>query len=306
MARRIVTARQQVSLLSPWRQAALLKTAADLAKEYTQQLYDEFHDWAKDAKWLEGGNAPADYARPMGGPLTYWGNIEKFFKDRYPEAHRGFNMAEEKARPLMDNGRATWSSETLKAPPYETGPEAIDKYGYDPKALAAGMMYLHTWSHAQSPQNSWRGDKLPRDINRLTDIFQKRQQMQDVYKQRQPTASRRRTAMPSRTVPVGTQGGLHTRPSSIITDAVLNANMTGNPGQVTLAMEGQPPVDASKFMDVMSLGALRGTPITVSSDNEALMHQVADIVAHDHDTDKSYYNRFPPMAFDQMYDDDEF
>jgi phosphocarrier protein len=109
-----------------------------------------------------------------------------------------------------------------------------------------------------------------------------------------------RTAMPSRTVTVGTDGGLHTRPSSIITDAVLNANA----GPVTLSMKGHPPVDASRFMDVMDMGALKGTPITVSADNEDVMHQVADIVAHNHDKDKSYYNRFPPMAFDQMYDED--
>lgn len=169
----------------PWR-AARLKTAADLAKEYTQQLHDEFHDWAG-----QKGNLPIsfdngwDYTKPMGGPLTYWDNIEGFFKDRYPEAYRGFNMAEEKARPLMDNGRATWSAETMRAKPYETGPEAEAKYGYDPKALAAGMMYLHTWSHAQSAQNAWRGDKLPRDIGRLNDIFQKRQQMQRNYEQNQ-------------------------------------------------------------------------------------------------------------------------
>lgn len=167
--------------------AARMKTASELAKEYVQQLHDEFHDWAKGADWLEGGNPTdtPDYTKPMGGPLTYWGNIEKFFKDRYPESHRGFNMAEEKARPLMDTGYNSWGG----GRPYETGQEAIDKYGYDPKQLAAGMMYLHTWSHAQSDQNKWRGDKLPRDISRLNDIFNKRQQMQRNYEQSQGVAS---------------------------------------------------------------------------------------------------------------------
>lgn len=169
---------------------ARLKTAADLAKEYTDQLNDEFHDWAiKRGKvpvgFPAGSENEWDYTKPMGGPLTYWDNIEGFFKERYPEAYRGFNMAEEKARPLMDNGRATWSAETMRAKPYETGSEAEAKYGYDPKALAAGMIYLHNWAHAQSAQNSWRGDKLPRDINRLNDIFQKRQQMQRNYEQNQ-------------------------------------------------------------------------------------------------------------------------
>jgi phosphocarrier protein len=114
------------------------------------------------------------------------------------------------------------------------------------------------------------------------------------------TAGSCRTAMPSRTVNVGTQGGLHTRPSAIITDAVSHANA----GTVTLAMEGQPPVDASSFFNVMNLGAPRGTPITVSSDNEDLMHQIADIVAHDHDTDKTYHNRFPSVAYDQFEEDE--
>ena len=166
---------------------ATRKTAADLAQEYTDNLNKEFHDWVAENGSTVGGwgaDNPGDYTKPMGGPLTYWDNIEGFFKDRYPEAYRGFNMAEEKARPLLDYGRATWNAQTMKAPPYETGPEAIEKYGYDPKALAAAMMYLHTWSHAQSAQNAWRGDKLPRDIDRLTNIFQKRQQMQEDYRQR--------------------------------------------------------------------------------------------------------------------------
>lgn len=170
------------------RQANSRRIANDLVKEYTDQLYDEFHDWAANRPYVPVGflaDDPLvknpDYTKPMGGPLTYWDNIEGFFKDNYPEAYRGFNMAEEKARPLMDTGYNSWGG----GRPYETGPEAEAKYGYDPRQLAAGMMYLHTWSHAQSPQNRWRGDKLPRDIDRLAEIFQKRQQMQRDYEQRQ-------------------------------------------------------------------------------------------------------------------------
>jgi len=66
-----------------------------------------------------------------------------------------------------------------------TGNPSYDDF-IDPRQLAAGMMYLHTWSHAQSPQNSWRGDKLPRDIDRLSDIFTKRQQMQRDYEKKNP------------------------------------------------------------------------------------------------------------------------
>lgn len=116
-----------------------------------------------------------------------------------------------------------------------------------------------------------------------------------------------RTAMPSRTVTVGSDGGLHARPASIVTDAVLHHQMHNNAGPVTLSVEGQPPVDASHFMSVMGMEAFKGTPVTVSADNEDAMHEVADIIAHNHDRDKSYYNKFTPFSFDQLYeDDDEF
>ena len=32
------------------------------------------------------------------------------------------------------------------------------------------------------------------------------------------------------------------------------------------------------------------------------MAEVADLVAHDHDNDKTYYNRWPPLALDQFYE----
>jgi len=70
-------------------------------------------------------------------------------------------------------------------PGYETGPEAVEKYGYDPRQVAAGFMYLHTNAHEQARPGS-RGSYVSRDIDRLSDIFQKRQQMQRDYEQRQP------------------------------------------------------------------------------------------------------------------------
>ena len=180
------------------RQANSYRYANDLVKEYTDQLYDEFHDWAREQEYVPVGfekNDPRvinpDYTKQMNGPLSYWDNIEGFLKDRYPAAHRDYRYGEENASDALD-GRtlrmparySPWPNRTWH-PPYETGPEAIEKYGYDPRQVAAGFMYLHTWSHAQSPQNKWRGDKLPRDIDRLAEIFQKRQQMQRNYEQRQ-------------------------------------------------------------------------------------------------------------------------
>ncbi len=169
---------------------ALIKTAAELAHEYARQLHDEFHDWARnDADWLHGSKTTdvPDYTKPMGGPLCYWENVEKFLKDRYPAVHRDYRFGEETARPVLDNKRVTFPPmHAGDHEPYETGPEAVARHGYDPKQVAAGMMYLHTWSHGGQPTGYEREQKLlSRDLNRLTDIFDKRQQMQRTYEQRQ-------------------------------------------------------------------------------------------------------------------------
>lgn len=173
--------------------AGLVRTAAELAHEYAQQLHDEFHDWARnDADWLHGGKTTdiPDYTRPMGGPLCYWENIEKFLKDRYPAVHRDYRFGEETARPVLDNKRVTFPPmHAGDHEPYETGPEAVARHGYDPKQVAAGMMYLHTWSHGGQPTGYEREQKLlSRDLDRLTDVFDKRQQMQQGYEERQTTA----------------------------------------------------------------------------------------------------------------------
>jgi GNAT superfamily N-acetyltransferase len=176
---------------------AYRKTAADLVKEYTDGLSKEFHDWAREQEYVPVGfskNDPLvinpDYTKLMGGPLTYWDNIEGFIKDRYPAAHRGYRYGEENASDALD-GRALrmpaqyspYPNQTYH-PGYETGPEAVEKYGYDPRQVAAGFMYLHTNAHEQARPGS-RGSHMSRDIDRLSDIFQKRQQMQRDYEKRQ-------------------------------------------------------------------------------------------------------------------------
>jgi hypothetical protein len=173
------------------------KTAADLVKEYTDGLSDEFHDWAREQEYVPVGfskNDPAvmnpDYTKPMGGPLNYWDNIEGFFKDRYPAVHRGYRYGEENAADALDGHSlrmparySPWPNRSVH-PGYETGPEAVEKYGYDPRQVAAGFMYLHSTAHNTARPND-RANRIPRDIDRLADIFQKRQQMQNNYEQKQ-------------------------------------------------------------------------------------------------------------------------
>lgn len=171
------------------RVTAQAKTAPDLVKDYTDSLSKEFHDWAKEQPYVPVGflkDDPLvknpDYSQPMGGPLAYWENIEGFLQDRYPAVHRGFAYGQESAAATLDGQRVNFPPRHEGFhPPYETGPEAVEKYGYDPRQVAAGFMYLHSLSHS-------RAQRIPRDIDRLSEIFQKRQQMQRDYEKRQVTA----------------------------------------------------------------------------------------------------------------------
>lgn len=63
--------------------------------------------------------------------------------------------------------------------PYETGPEAESKYGYDPHQIAAAMVLLHNKADGS---RDWA---IPEDMNLLTSIFTKRQKMQRDYERRQ-------------------------------------------------------------------------------------------------------------------------
>ena len=145
-------------------------------QELIDRLRGEYHDW-----YDENGNEALNWAGR--GPLGNWRQIENFMKTKYPAAHRGLNAGQESVMPLLDFGSRVLSplnGQKDTTAPYETGPEAFKQYGYDPKEVAAGMLLLHNQSHPQ------RGDMLDYDIDRLSDIAQKRQQMQNDYEQRQP------------------------------------------------------------------------------------------------------------------------
>lgn len=84
--------------------------------------------------------------------------------------------------------------------------------------------------------------------------------------------------MPSKTVTVGSAVGLHARPAAVISEAVVNSGVP-----VTLALDGGDPVDAGSALMIMTLGAVKGSQITVTADDEAVLNQVAELVEQDLD-----------------------
>ena len=84
--------------------------------------------------------------------------------------------------------------------------------------------------------------------------------------------------MPSTTVTVGSAVGLHARPAALIASAVTAAGVP-----VTLAVGDGEPVDAGSALMVMTLGAAQGDAVTVTSDDEAVLARVAELVASDLD-----------------------
>lgn len=86
--------------------------------------------------------------------------------------------------------------------------------------------------------------------------------------------------MPSTTVIVGSAVGLHARPATIIAEAVAAAG-----ADVTLAVDGEDPVDAGSALMIMTLGAEKGTEVTVTSDDDAALASIAELVAADLDAE---------------------
>jgi phosphocarrier protein len=86
--------------------------------------------------------------------------------------------------------------------------------------------------------------------------------------------------MPSQTVTVGSRVGLHARPAALIAEAV---GKSGVP--VTLSTPGGAPIDAGSPLMIMTLGAKKGTEVVVSSDDDAVLEQIAGMVASDLDAE---------------------
>jgi len=86
--------------------------------------------------------------------------------------------------------------------------------------------------------------------------------------------------MPSKTVTVGSAVGLHARPAALIAEAVSKSGVP-----VTLGTPGGNAIDAGSPLMIMTLGAKQGTEVVVSSDDEAVLGTIADMVASDLDAE---------------------
>ena len=84
--------------------------------------------------------------------------------------------------------------------------------------------------------------------------------------------------MPSKTVPVGSSVGLHARPAQLISEAVEELDV-----EVLLGIPGDEPVDASSALLIMTLGAGKGDTVEVSSDDQAAVDKIAELVEKDLD-----------------------
>ena len=84
--------------------------------------------------------------------------------------------------------------------------------------------------------------------------------------------------MPSKTVTVGSSVGLHARPAAIISEAAGELD-----AQVTLAVRGEEPVDASSSLLIMTLGAACGDEVEVASEDQTALDAIAALVEKDLD-----------------------
>ena len=84
--------------------------------------------------------------------------------------------------------------------------------------------------------------------------------------------------MASTTVVVGSSVGLHARPAAVIAEAAVKAGVP-----VTLSVDGGEPVDAGSALMIMTLGAGNGAQVTVASEDEAAVNEIAALVQQDLD-----------------------
>jgi phosphocarrier protein HPr len=84
--------------------------------------------------------------------------------------------------------------------------------------------------------------------------------------------------MPTKSVVVGSAVGLHARPAGIISEAAGELDT-----EVTLAVPGGEPVDASSALLIMTLGAAKGATVEVSSEDQSAVDKIAALVEQDLD-----------------------
>jgi len=86
--------------------------------------------------------------------------------------------------------------------------------------------------------------------------------------------------MTAKDVVVGSAIGLHARPAGIISDAAAKFDE-----EITIAVEGEEPVNATSALLVMSLGVEHGQTVTVASENVAAVNTIADLIEKDLDAE---------------------
>ena len=84
--------------------------------------------------------------------------------------------------------------------------------------------------------------------------------------------------MATKNAVVGSAVGLHARPAAIIADA---AGELGT--EITLAVPGGEPVDASSALLIMTLGAAKGDTVEVAGADAGAVDQIAALVEKDLD-----------------------
>ncbi|HEX6875732.1 MAG TPA: HPr family phosphocarrier protein [Nocardioidaceae bacterium] len=84
--------------------------------------------------------------------------------------------------------------------------------------------------------------------------------------------------MPTKSVVVGSAVGLHARPAGIISEAAGELDT-----EVTLAVPGGEPVDASSALLIMTLGAAKGATVEVASEDQSAVDKIAALVEQDLD-----------------------
>ena len=86
--------------------------------------------------------------------------------------------------------------------------------------------------------------------------------------------------MTAKDVVVGSAIGLHARPAGIISDAAAKFDE-----EITIAVEGEEPVNATSALLIMSLGVEHGQTVTVASENVAAVNSIADLIEKDLDAE---------------------
>ena len=170
---------QKAAAALRYAQQILLESSAKLSGELLANLESEFRKWSKNQSYSHH--------------ITNWPSIEGFLLDNYPAAHRGFEMGLEEARPLVRGEPNTLAKDYPvwfdgyagkqdydAVQPYETGPEAVAKHGYDPHHVAAGMVLLHNLANGTIQP---RDKEIAQDVDFLHDIFKKRVKMQRDYEE---------------------------------------------------------------------------------------------------------------------------